>query len=86
MSGLEGAGARPTRGPDFIPDGFPTLETIEELPAILTKPQAAWLLQVSPTHLENAAKRGDVPSTRLGNARRFSKQALLGAVRGDQGH
>lgn len=68
---------------DFIPDGPPTLDTIEELPEILTKPQAAWLLQVSGDHLQDAAKRGDVPSTLIGTTRRFSKSALLRALRGE---
>ena len=78
-----GATSRPRRARAFIPAGPPTLESIEELPEILTKPQAAWLLQVSGDHLQDAAKRGDVPSTVIGTTRRFSKSALLRAVRGE---
>lgn len=65
------------------PHGPPTLETIAELPEILTRAQAAWLLQVSGQHLQDSARRGDVPSTLLGSTRRFSKSALLRAVRGE---
>lgn len=66
-----------------VPQGPPTLELIDELPEILTKPQAAWLLQISQGHLDRAAKRGDVPSTLIGNTRRFSKSVLLSRVRGE---
>lgn len=72
----------PQSHPD-VPQGLPTLETIEQLPEILTRRQAAWLLQVSGQHLQDSARRGDIPSTLLGSTRRFSKSALLRAVRGE---
>ncbi|MFY0407944.1 helix-turn-helix domain-containing protein [Solicola sp. PLA-1-18] len=65
------------------PDGLPTIEAIDALPEILSKPQAAWLLQISEAHLHRAAKAGELPCGQMGTTLRFSKSALLRHVRGE---
>ena len=51
-----------------------------DLPEVLSRDQAAWMLQVSPRVLDDAAKRGEVPSRQIGRQRVYSKTALLTLV------
>jgi hypothetical protein len=65
----------PTPAP--APAEPPTAATVAELPPQLSREQAAWMLQISPRVLDEAARREDVPSMRFGRGRRYSKAALL---------
>lgn len=66
-----------------IPEGEPTAVALDALPEILTKEQAAWMLRLTPGRLDAAAKRGEVPSRRVGQKRLYSKTALLRLVAGE---
>lgn len=59
----------------------PTAGTVAALPEILTREQAAWLLQLTPGRLDAAAVRGDVPGRKIGRRWLYSKSALLDLVR-----
>lgn len=59
----------------------PTAQTVGALPEILTREQAAWLLQISPGRLDAATNRGDVPGRKIGRRRLYSKSVLLDLVR-----
>ncbi len=65
------------------PQGEPTPDAVEQLPEVLTREQAAWLLRLSPGRLEAAVKRGEVPCRQIGRKRLYSKTALLRMVAGD---
>jgi len=61
-------------------EGTPTAQSVANLPEVLSREQAAWMLQVTPGRLEAAAKRGDIPSRTFGQQRLrrlYSKSALL---------
>lgn len=49
----------------------------EELPEIMTLAEAAGLLRVEETDLEQAARQGEVPGRQIAGAWRFSKATLL---------
>lgn len=65
------------------PQGDPTPHAVEQLPEVLTREQAAWLLRLSPGRLDAAVKRGEVPCRQIGRKRLYSKTALLRMVAGD---
>ena len=62
------------------PTTAPTAQGVADLPEVLSRDQAAWMLQVSPRVLDDAAKRGEVPSRQVGRQRVYSKTALLTLV------
>jgi excisionase family DNA binding protein len=53
-----------------------------ELPDVLTVEQAAQLLQLSAKTLKRLAQARDVPSRRVGQQWRFSRQALMAWLAG----
>ena len=65
-----------------VPTEPPTAGDIEQLPEILTREQAAWLLRLTVGRLDEAAKRGEIPCSKVGRRRLYSKTALLEFVRG----
>jgi excisionase family DNA binding protein len=71
--------------PPEVPAHAPTAQDVAALPEILMADQAAWLLRLTIGQLEAAAKRGEIPAAKVGRTRRYSKTALIGLVRGDQG-
>lgn len=66
----------------YDPGTEPTPEAVDQLPEILTREQAAWLLRLTPGRLEAAAKRGEVPCRQIGRKRLYSKSTLLRLVAG----
>jgi excisionase family DNA binding protein len=66
-----------------VPDGDPTDELVAQLPEVLTRDQAAWLLRLTPGRLDAAAKRGEIPARRVGRRMLYSKTALLRFVAGN---
>ena len=65
-----------------VPEGEPTAQGVADLPEVLTRDQAAWLLQLTTGRLDAAAARGEVPSRQIGRKRLYSKSALLQLVVG----
>lgn len=66
------------------PQGPPTAQGVADLPEVLSREQAAWLLQVTPGRLDAATERGELPARAIGNVRKrrlYSKTALLELVR-----
>lgn len=66
-----------------VPDDAPTEARIDELPEILSRDQAAWLLRLTPGRLDAAVKRGELPARKVGRKWLYSKTALLRFVAGD---
>ena len=62
----------------------PTAQGVAELPEVLTREQAAWLLQLTPGRLDAAFLRGQIPGRQIGRRRVYSKSALLALVVGSQ--
>ena len=62
------------------PTNPPTAQAVDDLPEVLTREQAAWLLQITPGRLDAAFTRGEVPGRQIGRRRLFSKSALLQLV------
>jgi len=60
----------------------PTAEGVAQLPEVLSREQAAWMLQVSPRVLDETAKADQIPHRRIGRRRVYSKSALLAFVGG----
>lgn len=58
----------------------PTADGVDDLPEVLSREQAAWLLQLTPGRLDAAALRGEVPARKIGRKRIYSKSALLALV------
>ena len=63
-----------------VPEGEPTAQGVADLPEVLSREQAAWLLQLTPGRLDAAASRGEVPARQIGRKRLYSKSALLQLV------
>lgn len=59
----------------------PTSTSVAALPEILTREQAAWLLQLSPGRLDSAVRSGKIPGRKIGRSWLYSKSALLDLVR-----
>ena len=55
----------------------PTARGVADLPEVLSRDQAAWMLQISPRVLDELAKAGGVPFRQLGRRRLYSKSTLL---------
>lgn len=62
------------------PAGAPTAQGVADLPEVLAREQAAWMLQLSPRVLDELAKQNAVPYRQLGRRRVYSKSALLAFV------
>lgn len=62
------------------PVAAPTASGVADLPEVLSREQAAWMLQISPRVLDEAAKHDRIPSRKIGRRRVFSKTALLAFV------
>ena len=72
--------ARPPQGP-------PTAQGVADLPEVLSRDQAAWLLQLTLGRLDAATERGELPARTIGNVRKrrlYSKTALIELVRAGQ--
>jgi hypothetical protein len=69
--------------PAPAPTEPPTAQGVADLPEVLSLDQAAWMLQVSTRVLDEAARRGEVPSHRLGRRRVYSKSGLLAWFAGE---
>ena len=65
---------------EWVPPGPPTAQGVADLPEVLNREQAAWLLQVSTRVLDKEARAGHVPSRHIGRRRVYSKSALLAMV------
>lgn len=62
----------------------PTAQGVADLPEVLSREQAAWLLQLTLGRLDAATERGDLPARVIGNVRKrrlYSKTALIKLVR-----
>ncbi len=71
------------------PQGPPTAQGVAELPEVLSREQAAWLLQLTLGRLDAATERGELPARVIGNVRKrrlYSKTVLLELVRNGTPH
>ena len=62
----------------------PTAQGVADLPEVLSREQAAWLLQLTLGRLDAAARRGEIPARTFGHQRQrrlYSKTALIELVR-----
>lgn len=62
------------------PTGPPTAQGVADLPEVLSREQAAWMLQVTLRTLDEAARLSQIPSRKIGRRRLYSKSALLAFV------